>query len=132
MQETQEMRFDPWVGKIPWRRKWPPAPVFLPGDSQGQRSLVGDSPWGRRESDMTERLSTHGAKLGDMGGLVKWLRTPGSSSRALSFPEDRRAGGGGLWTKMNRSRATMPARGWVRTVRAIGLKIHKILVTKRS
>ena len=60
---------------------------------------MGDSPWGRRESDMTERLSTHGAKLGDTGGLVKRLRTPGSSSRALSFPEDRRAGGRGLWTK---------------------------------
>ncbi|XDA86191.1 hypothetical protein R6Z07F_015941 [Ovis aries] len=33
--------FDPWVGKIPWRRKWPPTPVFLPGESHGQRSLVG-------------------------------------------------------------------------------------------
>ena len=34
-------RFDPWVGKIPWRRKWQPLPVFLPGKSHGQRSLVG-------------------------------------------------------------------------------------------
>jgi len=34
-------RFDPWVGKIPWRRKWQPTPVFLPGKSNGQRSLVG-------------------------------------------------------------------------------------------
>ena len=40
MQETQE--FDPWVGKIPWRRKWQPTPVFLPGESHGQeRSLAG-------------------------------------------------------------------------------------------
>ena len=39
-------RFDPWVGKIPWRRKWQPTPVFLPGESHGQRSLVGNSPWG--------------------------------------------------------------------------------------
>ena len=36
--------FDPWVGKIPWRRKWQPTPVFLPGESYGQRSLVGFSP----------------------------------------------------------------------------------------
>ena len=39
-----------------WRRKWQPTPVFLPGDSQGQGSLVGYSPWGRKESDTTERL----------------------------------------------------------------------------
>ena len=40
--------FDPWVGKIPWTRKWQPTPVFLPGGSHGQRSLVGYSPRGRR------------------------------------------------------------------------------------
>ena len=33
--------FNPWVGKIPWRRKWQPTPVFLPGESHGQRSLLG-------------------------------------------------------------------------------------------
>ena len=38
--------FDFWVGKIPWRRKWQPTPVFLPGESHGQRSLAGYSPWG--------------------------------------------------------------------------------------
>ena len=37
---------DPWVGKIPWRRKWQLTPVFLPGESHGQRSLAGCSPWG--------------------------------------------------------------------------------------
>ena len=47
----QETWFDPWIGKIPWRRKWPPTPVFLPGEFHGQRSLVGYSPWGRKESD---------------------------------------------------------------------------------
>ena len=36
--------FNPWVGKIPWRRAWQPTPVFLPGESHGQRSLVGCSP----------------------------------------------------------------------------------------
>jgi len=42
--------FDPWVGKIPWRREWKAMPVFLPGKSHGQRSLVGYSPWGCKES----------------------------------------------------------------------------------
>ena len=49
-------RFDPWVGKIPWRRKWQPTPVCLPGKSHGQRILTGYSPWGHKESDMTEQL----------------------------------------------------------------------------
>ena len=48
--------FDPWVGKIPWRRKWQHAPVYLPGKFHGQRSLVGYSPWGGKESDTTEWL----------------------------------------------------------------------------
>ena len=39
-------RSDPWVGKILWRRAWQPTPVFLPGESRGQRSLAGYSPWG--------------------------------------------------------------------------------------
>ena len=38
--------FHPWVGKIPWRRKWQPTPVFLPGKSYGQRSQAGYGPWG--------------------------------------------------------------------------------------
>ena len=49
-------RFDPWVRKIPWRRTWQLTPVFLPGESHGQKSLAGYSPWDRKESDMTERL----------------------------------------------------------------------------
>ena len=50
--------FDPWVGKIPWRRVWQPTLVFLPGEFHGQRILVGYCPWGHKESDMTEQLST--------------------------------------------------------------------------
>ena len=50
--------FHPWVGKIPWRRKQQHTPVFLPGQSHGQRSLVGYSPWDCKESDMTEQLTT--------------------------------------------------------------------------
>ena len=41
---------------VSWRRKWQPTPVLLPGKSHGQRSLLSYSPWGRRESDATERL----------------------------------------------------------------------------
>ena len=44
---------------MPWRRKWVPTPVFLPGKSHGLRSLAGYSTWGREESDTTWRLSTH-------------------------------------------------------------------------
>ena len=44
--QCERSGFDPWVRKIPWRRKWQPTPVFLPGKSHGQRSLVGYSPWG--------------------------------------------------------------------------------------
>ena len=51
--------FDPCVRKIPWRRKWQPTPVFLPGESHGQRNLVGYNLWGHKELDMTEQLSMH-------------------------------------------------------------------------
>ena len=49
--------FDPWIRKIPWIREWQLTPVFLPGEFQGQRSLVSYSPWCHKESDTTERLS---------------------------------------------------------------------------
>ena len=53
-----------WVPSLGWEdpleKKWQPTPVFLPGESHGQRSLVGYSPRGRKESDTTERLHFHG------------------------------------------------------------------------
>ena len=52
--QCKKHRVDPWVGKIPWRRKLQPTPVFLPGEFHGQRSLVGYSPWGHKELDMTK------------------------------------------------------------------------------
>ena len=51
-------RFDSWVGKIPWRRIWQPTPVFLPGKFHGQRSLVGYSPWGHKDLEITEQQHT--------------------------------------------------------------------------
>ena len=59
-QEMQEMRFDHWVGKMPWRRAWQPTSVFLLGESRGQRSLAGYSPGGHKESDTTEHAHMHG------------------------------------------------------------------------
>ena len=60
--QCRRHRFDPWVGKIPWRRKWQPTPLSLLGKSHRQRSLVGCSPWGPKESGMTER-PTHASCL---------------------------------------------------------------------
>ena len=45
------------VGKVPWRRKWQPAPIFFPREVHGQRSLVGYSPWGHKDSDTAEGLT---------------------------------------------------------------------------
>ena len=63
--QCRRLGFDPWVGKIPWSRKWQPTPVFLPGESHEQRSLVGCSPWGHKELDrwVTEHAHTTYNKL---------------------------------------------------------------------
>ena len=63
--------FDPWVRKIPWRRARQPTLIFLPGESQGQRSLAGYSPWSHKESDTTEQLSTARCR-GEMT-IICWL-----------------------------------------------------------
>ena len=60
--QCRSHRFYLWVGKIPWKRKWQPIPVFLPGKSHGQRSLVGYNPWvgySSRVAKSRTRLSTH-------------------------------------------------------------------------
>ena len=53
---TGDLGLDPWVGKIPWRRKWQPTPVLLSGKFHGLRSLVGYSQWDHKKSDTTEQL----------------------------------------------------------------------------
>ena len=65
-------RFDPWVGKIPWRRKWQPTPVFLPAEFHGQRSLAGYSPWTQRR--VKTWLSTHEHNNIQATG-IPWERT---------------------------------------------------------
>ena len=52
--DIRDMGLIPGLGRLPWRRAWQPTPVFLSGESHGQRRLVGYSPWGRKELDMTE------------------------------------------------------------------------------
>jgi len=60
MQETKEpIGLDSCVGKILWRRKWQPTPVFIPEESHGQRSLEGYSSYGHQESDRTEHAHAH-------------------------------------------------------------------------
>ena len=63
--------FNPWVRKIPWRRKWQPTPVFLPGEFPGQRNLLGYSPQGHKKSDTT------GATYHALDGLVHPLHFTG-------------------------------------------------------
>ena len=56
-------RFNPWVGKFPWRRNWQPTPVFLLGEFHEQRSLVGYSPWGHKSQTRLKQLSTHAQRI---------------------------------------------------------------------
>ena len=65
--------FDPWVRKIPWRRKWQPTLVFLPGKSHGQRSLAGYNPWGSKESDTTERLQSFNDLWNSIMFVLTWV-----------------------------------------------------------
>ena len=73
--------FDPWVGKIPWRREWQPTPVLLPGESHGQRSLAGNSLQGCKEEDPTEatkHANTHarGAQSAGSSGCSPFPQPP--------------------------------------------------------
>ena len=81
---TQKTWLHPWVGKIPWRGKWHPTPALSPGKSHGWRSLVGHSPWGRKELDTTERLHFH------LSNTPKWpVSETGKFSPARQGPCSR-------------------------------------------
>ena len=62
-EEDAEDWFNPWFRKFPWRRAWQPILVFLPGESHGQRSLVGYSPWSHKESDTAEHTQLRICKV---------------------------------------------------------------------
>ena len=99
--------FDPRVRKIPWIRKWQPIPVFLPGETHGQRSLVGCSPWGHKELIQPKWVSMHTCFLmgipdnssvkesawnvGDLDSIPGLGRSPGEGSleSPLDFKEIR-------------------------------------------
>ena len=78
----RRLKFDSWVRKIPWRGAWQPTPIFLPGESQGQRSLVGYSLWGHKELDVTAETYMHTCLLGSESWCLM-------QARWLSFPELR-------------------------------------------
>ena len=61
--QCKRLGFDPWVGKMPWKRKWQPTLVFLPGKSHGKRTLAGYSPWGHRRVGHTQ-AQAHGTLCG--------------------------------------------------------------------
>ena len=71
-----------WIPELQWRRQWQTTPVLLPGKSHGWKSLVGYSPWGRKESDTTERLHFHfhfhalEKEMATHSGVLAW-RIPG-------------------------------------------------------
>ena len=69
-------KFDPWVGKIPWSKKWQPTPVLLTEKSHGLRSLVGYSPWGRKESDVLKTATANLNFYRLLMCLLKQYRNP--------------------------------------------------------
>ena len=75
--------FDPWIGKILWRRKWQPTPVFLPGKSHGQKSLMGYNPWGRR---VGHDLATKQQQGGSLDGFLDFSSFLIYALNAILFP----------------------------------------------
>ena len=91
--QSRSCGFDPRNGKIPWRRARQPTPVFLPGESHGQRSLVGYSPWGCKQSDTTQWLNKYKTvaknfpKTSSVDVFTRWKSKP--LWPVLFFPMDR-------------------------------------------
>ena len=76
--------FNPWVEKIPWRRKWQSIPVFLPGQSHGQRSFKVYCQWGRKELDTSEQLRGSISSV-QLLSCVQLLATPWAAARQASL-----------------------------------------------
>ena len=89
--DVKTHEFSPWVRKSPWRRAWQPTPVFLPGESHGQRSLAGCSPWGQKESD-TIQATQHAHRRYQLQEkerafhLEVWLSPPISTQQSTLAP----------------------------------------------
>ena len=76
--DARDMGSDPWVRKLPWRRKWEPTPVFLPGKSHGQRSLVSYSPqgcksWTQLKNEHSTALSCQKCPINVFNCLILWF-----------------------------------------------------------
>ena len=115
--------FDPWVGKIPWRRSWQPTPVFLPAESYGQRSLVDYSPWGHKESDMTE-VTQHTRRQRELissSPRIPPVFTPDFPVRVRSAP--------GPWGFGNLERGRQGPPGWGLTNSAASFRLCNNLAT---
>ena len=95
--QSRRHEFNPWVRKIPWRRKWQPTPVFLPEESHGPRSLAGYSPWGHKELDTTERLHFTSLLL-----VTKSKKDPVISVQSLSYVRLFETPWTVAWTKLLR------------------------------
>ena len=131
-------RFDSWVRKIPWRRKWQFAPVFLPGKFPGQRSPAGYSPRGRKESDMSEHTHTqtnththrwfqYAAKFGDQ--MLYLIRCPPFRlnlhlKSCLLQPSSGKQNVPRLWN-IHRNGIWMYGLGWSRVTNNLLLRLAK-------
>ena len=87
--QCRRPRFDPWVGKILGIKEQVPTPVFLPGESHGQRSLAGYSPWGRKESDTTEWLTLPTSDRGSRNQRVRTASPQGTQMLERAWPGAR-------------------------------------------
>ena len=126
-------RFDPQVGRTPWKREWQPTPLFLPGKSHGQRSLADYSPWDHKESDTTEGLTLSHFKLiskpfpkGSPGGSVGKESACNAGALGL-IPGSGRSPGGGNGNPLQYSCLKNPMdRGvWQTTVHEVARVEHK-------
>ena len=81
----QRPGLDPWVGEIPWRREWLPTPIFLSGESHGQRSLVGYYPWSHKELDTTIKRTME-VNLSNIRNFREKAVAPHSSTLAWKIP----------------------------------------------
>ena len=91
--QCRRLGFNLWVRKIPWRRKWQPTPVFLPGKSHGQRNLAGYSPWGckRVGQDWVTKQQLHYLDMvGDLKTVGEWLSFGNHCCETLSLPRQIR------------------------------------------
>ena len=87
--QWKRRKFDPWVRKITWSRKWQLAPIFLPGKFHGQRRMMEYSLWGHKESDTTEHTHTHSFLVISLGFFMYSVNIMSSRDRFLLLFQPR-------------------------------------------